>query len=178
MKIPASKDCINFRVLLTDTKNGWISKLYKLNTWPSDWPDNALFPVPKNSSYSCYVTTNYRPVQTASFATVQILNVLNIQFRSSMNFLPGFIWKNNVKPIKNERVTLNTNPDTSKLYMIQAILYLWTFESRPFGQHFTESDSAPNLPQLRPTTGKKQKHWNLNYRNYGKVTVCTNNGQN
>jgi len=24
MKIPASKGCINFRVLLTDMKNGWV----------------------------------------------------------------------------------------------------------------------------------------------------------
>jgi len=93
MKIPASKNCINVRVLLTDMKSGWISKLYKLHTWPSDWPDNALFPVTKNSTYSCYVTMNYGLVQTASFVNVQILNVLNIQLRSSMNFLPGFVWK-------------------------------------------------------------------------------------
>lgn len=34
------------------------------------------------------------------------------------------------------------------------------------------------LPQLRPTTGKKQKLWILNYQNYGKVTVSPNTGQN
>jgi hypothetical protein len=59
---------------------------------------------------------NYRSVQTARLVTVQILNVLNIQLRSSMNFLPGFVWKdslkNSVKAINP--ITLELNPSAQR----------------------------------------------------------------